>query len=155
MADLRRNDLVAKVALVSRDAAVLAGSLRENLLFGISRPVADEELRAALRAAGAASLLGLPQGLDAPVAGESASLLDSEQRQRLGLWRDFEAFSKGRTTLVFAAAPGRGEGFDRIVVLREGAVAESGTHSELMALAGLYKRMVDSRGLEQAAGRAR
>ena len=175
VADLKRDSLIASVSLVAGDAAALSGTLRENLLFGITRRVTDEELTAALRTAGAASLLDpelLPQGLDTLVEDKSGTALDAEQRQRLALARavlkgpavligedlgqgldtgvarafrrDFGRLSRGRTTLVFAGQPERGEEYDRIFVLHDGAVVESGTHAQLMALGGRYMEMVEA-----------
>ncbi|MCX5794143.1 MAG: ABC transporter ATP-binding protein [Elusimicrobia bacterium] len=177
VADLKRDGLIAHISLVAGDAAAFSGTLRQNLLFGIARQVSDEELTAALRAAGAACLLDaerLPQGLDTLVEDESGTSLDTEQLQRLALARavlkdpavliaedlglgldtrvagtlrrDFERLARGRTTLVFAGQPERAEGYDRIVVLHDGKVVESGTHAELMALGGRYREMVESSG---------
>ncbi|MCX5786990.1 MAG: ABC transporter ATP-binding protein [Elusimicrobia bacterium] len=114
----------------------------------------------------------LPQGLDTLIEDKSGTVLDAEQRQRLALARavlkgpavligedlgqgldpgvarafrrDFGRLSRGRTTLVFAGQPERGEEYDRIVVLHDGAVVESGTHSQLMALGGRYMEMVEA-----------
>jgi len=175
VADLRRQSLVGRTALVSGKAAAFAGTLRENLLFGVPRMVEDAAILEALRAAGAASLLDpsrLPKGLDTTVQDAGGVSLDAEQRQRLalaravlkdpavlvsedlglglvsgeadGLRKDFEALSRGRTTLVFAGLAENGEAYDRIVVLHEGAVVESGTHAELMALGGRYKTLAEA-----------
>jgi ATP-binding cassette subfamily B protein len=174
VADLKRESLIAKTAIVSGDAASFAGTLRENLLFGVAKRVADEDVLSALRRAGAGSLLAparMPQGLDTLVEDAAGVALDAEQRQRLALARavlrdpavlvgedlgvglntgdarglrgDFEALSRGRTTLTFASAPENGEAYDRIVVLHDGLVAESGTHAELMALGGRYKALTE------------
>jgi len=52
-----------------------------------------------------------------------------------------QAFMKGRTTLIIAQRLSTIKGADRIVVLVEGAIEESGSHDELMALGGVYAEM--------------
>ncbi|MFA5139106.1 MAG: ABC transporter transmembrane domain-containing protein [Elusimicrobiota bacterium] len=148
VAALRRGSIMANVALVQAGAPALPGTLRENLLFGISRPVPDAELWAALKAAGFDA--GLPSGLDTPVEDGSGIHLTDGERQSLALARAvlkapavliaedlgkgldpgearrlreaFDRLSRGRTTLFFTDRPEDVQGYERALVLQDGAV---------------------------------
>ncbi len=179
--DLRDADpaeVRARMALVSQDAAMFSGSALENLRFGREEATV-EELKAAARAAEAATFLeALPQGFDTPL-GERAKTLSGGQRQRLAIARALvrnapillldEATSaldaenerlvqralqdamSGRTTLVIAHRLATVLKADRIVVMDQGRVVEEGTHSELTARGGLYSRLARLQFGDQAA----
>ncbi len=166
--DMRQADpaeVRSRIALVSQDAPLFSGSALDNLRFGRD-DVATEELIAAARAAEAeAFLAALPHGFDT-LLGERAKTLSDGQRQRLAIARALvrdapillldEATSaldaenerlvqralhdamSGRTTLVIAHRLATVLKADRIVVMDEGRVVESGTHAELSTRGGLY-----------------
>ncbi len=159
----------SRIAVVSQDTWLFHGTVEENLRMG--RPEATtDELRAAARAANAEEfILRLPQGY-ATVVGERGVRLSGGQRQRVAIARALlrdapilvldEALSSvdaesealiqaaldrlmaGRTTLVFAHRLSSVIGCDRILVLDEGRVVESGRHAELIGGSGVYARLM-------------
>ena len=159
--------LRARIGLVPQDPVIFSVSARENIRYG--RPDAtDAEVEAAVRAANALFLNDLPQGLDTYL-GEKGVRLSGGQRQRIAIARailrdppvllldeatsalDAEAeravqdalatLAVGRTTLVVAHRLATIRNADRIVVLEEGRVVETGTHAALVEAGGLYSRL--------------
>ena len=171
-------DVRARMALVAQDAPLFSGSALENLRFG-REAATDDELVAAARAAEADGFLAaLPEGFQTTL-GERAKTLSGGQRQRVAIARALvrgapillldEATSAldaenerlvqralhdamvGRTTLVIAHRLATVLHADRIVVMDEGRVVETGTHAELTARGGLYARLAKLQfGLEAA-----
>jgi subfamily B ATP-binding cassette protein MsbA len=159
-------DLRRQIALVSQDVVLFDDTIANNVAYGAlaSRSRADVE-RAAEAAYVTEFAAQLPQGLDARV-GERGALLSGGQRQRIAIARALlkdapvlildEATSaldteserriqaaltrlmSGRTTLVIAHRLSTIERADRIVVMRDGAIVETGTHAELLARGGHY-----------------
>ena len=162
---------------MSQDTYLFHGTVEDNLRMG--RPDASQaELEAAARHANIHdAITALPQGYQT-VVGERGVRLSGGQRQRIAIARALlrdapilildEALSsvdaeseaaiqealdrlmRGRTTLIFAHRLSSIIGADRILVLDDGRVAESGTHAALMARDGAYRRLMAG----QAAGGA-
>jgi subfamily B ATP-binding cassette protein MsbA len=163
--EYRLRDLRAQVSLVSQDVMLVDDSIRNNIAFSTpdAGPAAVE---AAARAAHVMEFAAdLPDGLDTRV-GERGTLLSGGQRQRVSIARALlkdapvlildEATSaldteseraiqqalnellRDRTTLVIAHRLSTIENADRILVMDDGRLVESGTHGELLARGGVY-----------------
>ncbi len=161
-------DLRARIGLVPQEPVVFSADAWENIRYG--RPEAsDEEVRAAAAAAGALEFLEqLPQGFDTYL-GEKGVRLSGGQRQRLAIARAIlkdpplllldeatsaldaeseravqqalERLMTERTTLVIAHRLATVLKADRILVIDQGQLVESGSHDELVAGGGLYARL--------------
>ncbi|VWB72528.1 ATP-binding cassette domain-containing protein [Burkholderia latens] len=165
------------IAVVAQDATLFDGSVAENLRLG--RPDAsDADMIAAARAANAHDFISaLPDGYATRI-GERGLMLSGGQRQRIAIARALlrdapillldEALSsvdaenealiqqaldrltRGRTTLVLAHRLSSVIGADRILVLDQGRVVDEGTHAQLIARDGPYRRLMGPQ-LEAAA----
>jgi ATP-binding cassette, subfamily C, bacterial CydC len=169
--DFTLADLRDLMAVVPQDVYLFNVSLLDNIRLG--KPDASQsEVEAAARAALAHDFISvLPHGY-ATKAGERGLQLSGGQRQRIAIARALlknapilvmdEAVSnldteserevrqaiqnlqQGRTTLIVAHRLSTIRSADRIVVLQNGEVAESGTHSELLSRDGVYARLIAS-----------
>jgi len=165
----------SQIAVVNQDIYLFHGTVGDNLRVG--KPDATlEEIAEACRAANAHTFVAqLPQGYQT-VIGERGIRLSGGQRQRIAIARAIlrdapilvldEALSavdaeneaiiqdaldrlmQGRTTLIFAHRLSSVIGADRILVLDEGKVAESGTHGDLMARGGVYHSLMAEQAAE-------
>jgi len=174
---LRQEDIRRHLAVVNQDTYLFHGTVEDNLRFG--KPEATQaELEAAARAANAHDFIDrLPQGYQT-VIGERGVRLSGGQRQRLAIARALlrdapvlildEALSavdaeneaviqdaldrlmEGRTTLILAHRLSSVIAADRILVIDDGAVVESGHHDELMARGGIYRRLMGEQARDSA-----
>ena len=178
VADLTRDSLRAAIGLVMEDSFLFSDTVRANIAYG--RPDAtDEQVIAAAQAAQAHEfIVRLPQGYDT-VVGEQGLTLSGGQRQRVSLARALvtdprlllldDATSaidprleaeihaalrkvmRDRTTLIIAHRRSTLNLADRIVVLDQGRVADSGTHEELTERCPLYRQLIVSSGEDDEA----
>ena len=163
LAGLRRN-----IGFVLQETVLFRGTVRENIAYG--RPDAtDEEVAAAAKLANADEFIArMPHGYDTMV-GERGDTLSGGQRQRIGIARalirnspilildeptaalDTESeqlviegltrLMKGRTVIMIAHRLSTIRAADRIIVLKDGVVAETGTNDELIARGGVYAEL--------------
>jgi ATP-binding cassette subfamily B protein len=168
--ELDANWLREQVGVVSQEPILFATTIYENIRYG-NPSATEEQVRAAAQAANAADFVeGFPEAYQTLV-GERGVKLSGGQKQRIAIARALlkdprvlildEATSaldaesehlvqealdrlmKGRTTLVIAHRLSTVKDADRVLVLDGGRVVEQGSHDELLARDGLYKRLVE------------
>ena len=166
MRDYRLPDLREQIALVGQQVTLFNASIASNIAYGRLEQVSRAAIEQAAEAAYAMEFIRqLPQGLDTLV-GENGVLLSGGQRQRLAIARALlkdapilildeatsaldtesersiqaalEVLMRNRTTVVIAHRLSTVEKADRILVMHQGHIVESGTHSQLLSLGGHY-----------------
>lgn len=159
-----------QIGLVSQDAAVMPGTIRDNLTYGLRREVSDEEFWDALRMAYADGFVSEMEDQLETEIGERGIKLSGGQRQRIAIARAFlrdpkilmldEATAsldaeseamvqkalgdlmQGRTTLVIAHRLSTIVDADKIYFIENGTVSGAGTHQELLKTTPLYAQYV-------------
>ena len=166
--DIREYTLASlrqQIGIVQQDVFLFDGTIRENVIYG-RLDASEAEVEEAIRAAKLDQVIEqLPDGLDTAI-GERGVRLSGGQKQRLSIARiflknpsilildeatsaldtkteqyiqqSFDQLAKGRTSLVIAHRLATIQHVDRIVVVTEEGVVESGSHQELLALDGHY-----------------
>ncbi|WP_242883088.1 ABC transporter ATP-binding protein [Actinomadura litoris] len=166
--DVRIESLRAQLGVVPQEPFLFAGPLRDNIRFAAS-DASDDRVREAVRAVGLDDVVErLPDGLDTVVQ-ERGRSLSSGERQLVALARAFlarprvlvldEATSnldlrsesriesaldvllEGRTAILIAHRLSTAMKADRVVVVDEGRIVETGSHDRLVAAGGVYARM--------------
>lgn len=173
--DMPLEQLSEYVSFVTQDSFLFNCSLLENIRLGNPK-VTDDEVKAAARAAQCEEFINkLPQGYDTP-AGEAGKRLSGGEKQRIAIARmmlkdapivildeatasidpenehliqqAISELTKGKTIITIAHRLATVRNADRILVVDDGRIAESGTHDELIRQNGLYRRFTEIR--EQA-----
>ncbi|MGG4553403.1 ABC transporter ATP-binding protein [Paenibacillus sp. FSL W8-0186] len=166
--------LRSSIGMVLQDNFLFSGTVRENILFG--KPgSSEEEVYEAARAANAHEfIMDLPNGYDTEV-GERGVKLSGGQKQRIAIARVFlkdppilildeatsaldlesehliqqslQQLSRSRTTLIVAHRLSTITHADQIIVMKNGSIAERGTHEELMDKDGVYAQLYSIQNL--------
>ncbi|MDZ5757320.1 ABC transporter ATP-binding protein [Carnobacterium maltaromaticum] len=160
-----------QIGYVSQESAMLSGSIRDNLTYGLEQEFSEDELWKVAKLAYAETFIReLPKGLDTEV-GERGMKLSGGQRQRISIARAFlrdpkilmldeatasldsqsegvvqQALSnlmEGRTTFVIAHRLSTIVHADKIIFIEHGRITGMGTHSELVANHELYRSFVE------------
>ncbi len=166
--DIRQYKLQAmrnQIGYVLQETVLFRGTIRDNIAYGRAGATQDEILEAAKLANADEFIARMPHGYDTLV-GDRGETLSGGQRQRIGIARaiirnnpilildeptaalDTESeraviealdrLMRGRTVITIAHRLSTIRNCDKILVLKDGVVAEEGTHDELLALGGVY-----------------
>jgi len=171
--DVSQRSLRGQIGIVQQNVFLFDASLRENIMYGNPEATEEEMVEAARHANILDFIMSLPEDFGTEV-GERGVKLSGGQKQRIAIARVFlkdppilifdeatssldnesEALiqdamfrlSENRTTIVIAHRLSTVRTVDRIYVMRNGEVIESGRHEELMARGGYYAQLSDFRG---------
>jgi len=166
--DLQLKNIRDQISIVLQDVFLFHGSVRENILFGREDATEEEMIKAAIIANADEFISRLPQGYDTLI-GERGVKLSGGQKQRIAIarailkdapilildeatssvdvetesliQRSLEQLIIGKTVIVIAHRLSTVRNADLIVVLQGQRIVEQGTHQELIAHGGLYKRL--------------
>ena len=169
--DLQVKSLRKGVGIVLQDSILLSGTVRENISYGKAEATIDEIIAAARAANADDFILRLPAGYETEV-GERGVRLSGGERQRISIARAFlknapilildeptsavdyktealiltalERLMAARTTFIIAHRLSTLANVDKIVVLQEGRIVESGSHKDLLAARGLFYELYTS-----------
>lgn len=173
--DLEIHSLRDLMGLVTQDSILFNDTVRNNVLIG-KEDATDEEVIDALKVANAWEFVkDLPEVLDTNI-GDSGGNLSGGQKQRLSIARAvlknppimildeatsaldteserlvqlaLENMMKNRTSIVIAHRLSTIQNADEIIVMQKGEIAEQGTHDQLIAKNGVYKKLVDMQSFE-------
>lgn len=161
-------DLRGKMAVVSQEGILFHDSVLANIAYGDPSPNMEEVIQAATMAHAHEFISQLPEGYQT-IIGERGSMLSGGQRQRISIARAIlrnpeilildeatsnldteseayvqqalEELMKGRTSLVIAHRLSTIREADQILVIQGGEIVEQGTHDDLLANPGLYKKL--------------
>lgn len=158
----------AKMALVSQNVFLFPDTIYENVRYGRLDATREEIIEACKNARIHDFIMGLPKGYDTEV-GERGILLSGGERQRISIARAFlkdapillldeptsavdvptekliqeavDKLSKNKTCIIIAHRLSTIMGVDKIMVLKDGCIRESGSHEELLNIGGIYAAM--------------
>lgn len=163
-------DLRGQIAIVTQETILFHDTIRKNIAVG--RPGAsNEEIEAAARHANAHEFIMQKEGGYDAIVGEKGTTLSGGQKQRVSIARalvkdapilildeatnsldaevehavqeELEKLMRGRTTICIAHRLSTVQKADRIVVVSDGRIVETGTHTELLELGGVYQRLYE------------
>ena len=166
--DITLRSLRSNIGVVAQDVYLFSGSIRENIAYGKTDATDDDIVKAAVLAGADEFISSLPDGYDTYV-GERGVKLSGGQKQRISIARVFlknppiiildeatsaldnesekivqeslEKLAKGRTTFTIAHRLTTVRNADKILVLTDKGIEESGTHKELIEKDGIYSHL--------------
>jgi subfamily B ATP-binding cassette protein MsbA len=166
--DYRLKVLRDQIGYVLQETVLFRGTVRDNIAYGRAGATEEEIIEAAKLANADEFISRMPDGYETMV-GDRGDTLSGGQRQRIGIARAIirnnpilildeptaaldteserlviealERLMKGRTVLTIAHRLSTIRDADTIIVLKDGVVAEQGTHSQLLALGGTYAEL--------------
>ena len=166
--DLKLRPLRSQIGYVLQETVLFRGTVGENIAYGKGSATRDEIIAAAKLANADEFISKMPQGYDTMV-GDRGDTLSGGQRQRIGIARAIirnnpilildeptaaldtgseklvmealQRLMKGRTVITIAHRLSTIRDADKIVVLKDGVMAEEGSHDQLMALGGVYAEL--------------
>ncbi len=169
--DLKQAFLHRSVGIIQQDVFMFAGTIRENIRYGRPNATDAEVVAAAVKAEIHKEIMEMPDGYDTYI-GERGVMLSGGQKQRISIARVFlknppvlildeatsaldtvtevkiqkalDELSVGRTSIVIAHRLSTIRNADRIAVVEDEHVCETGTHAELLAKGGLYAELYNS-----------
>lgn len=171
--DVTLKSLRNRIGMVQQDVYLFAGTILENIRYGKPDATEEEVIEAAKNANAHEFIMSFPDGYQTDI-GQRGIKLSGGQKQRLSIARVFlknppilifdeatsaldneservvqesmERLAKNRTTLVIAHRLTTIQNAERILVLSEDGIAESGTHEELLKKGGIYEKMYHMHG---------
>lgn len=175
LGDFSLTALRKRMAFVPQEVILFGGDIRSNIAYG-KTDATEEQIRSAAKKANALAFIeSFPEGFDT-VVGERGVQLSGGQRQRIAIARAIlrdpdilildeatsaldatsekevqialEALMLGRSSLIIAHRLSTIKNADQIAVLADGRVQEIGTHDDLLARNGAYKRLVENQEIE-------
>ena len=166
--NLKLKDLRRHIGIVQQDVYLFAGTILENISYGKPDATREEVIRAAKEANAHEFIMSFPDGYDTDI-GQRGVKLSGGQKQRLSIARVFlknppilifdeatsaldnesekvvqdslEKLAENRTTFVIAHRLSTIRNAQRILVLTDNGIAESGTHQQLLDQDGIYKKL--------------
>jgi ATP-binding cassette subfamily B protein len=167
--DYPRFDLRRQIGIVEQEPFLFSRTIRENIAYGVHRPVTEAEIVAAAQAAAVHEvIMTFPEGYDT-VGGEKGGTLSGGQKQRITIARTLlkdprilifddavsavdteteaiihaalQRLAQGRTTFIIAHRIQTVMQADKILVLDKGRIIQQGTHRELLGQEGIYRQI--------------
>ena len=174
--EIARENLRKNIAVVLQDTHLFTGTVRENIRYGRLDATDEEVVQAAKTASAHSFIMRLPDGYDTLLEGDGANLSQG-QRQLLNIARaaiskapilildeatssvdtrtekhiehGMDRLMKDRTTFVIAHRLSTVRAASRILVIRDGVIAEQGAHNDLLARGGDYAQLYNTQNLHR------